>query len=326
MLKYSAKYFAKTAKISKEMKNSPIVTLQFFQRKDEALLAGMDEVLALLKSETDTSKYSIKYLPEGTAIKGIEVVLELEGQYFEFGEYEGMIDGILSRQTSLATNAKAVVEVSNGKEVIFMGDRSDHYSNQERDGYAISLGGISTQVTDAHISKHDGKAVGTVPHALIQLHSGNLVEALKSYEKAFPNEDLVALVDYNNDVITDSIKAFKEFGTKLVAVRVDTSMGVSDKMFLNNEEYGVTPIQIKSLRNALDLVGAKDVKIIVSSGFNIEKIKLFEKENTPVDIYGVGASLLQIKNTFSADAVKLNGIEEAKVGRKYNHNDSLLDF
>ncbi len=326
MLKYSAKYFYKTAKISKEMKDTPIVTLQFFQRKDNAILCGMTEVLELLEKETKTSNYSIKYLEEGSLIQNKEVVLELEGHYFEFGEYEGIIDGILSRQSSLATNARNVVEVSNGKNLIFMGDRSDHYLNQSRDGYAINLGGISTQVTDAHIEHHDGIAVGTIPHALIQMHKGDIVKTLEAYEKAFPDEKLVALVDYNNDVISDSIKAFKAFPNKLVAVRVDTSEGVSDTMFLNNEEYGVTPTQIKSLRNALDRVGAQNVKIIVSSGFNVEKIKRFEASNAPVDTYGVGASLLQINNTFSADAVKVNGEKEAKVGREYKENKKLLYY
>ena len=322
MLKYSAKYFAKTAKISKD-NNTKSIVMQFFQRGENAILGGMNEVLELLKKETDTSLYSIKYLEEGSLIQKTEVVLELEGNYFQFGEYEGIIDGILSRATSLATNAKNIIEVAGGKEIIFMGDRADHYLNQERDGQSIALGGIKTQVTDAHISKHNGKAVGTMPHALIQMFGGNLNKALHAYKKAFPEEKLVALVDYNNDVISDSIKAFKEFGDDLIAVRVDTSDGVSDKMFMNNEEYGVTPVQIKSLRKALDMVGGNKVKIIVSSGFDVKKIKLFESQQTPVDTYGVGGSLLKINNTFSADSVMLDGEPQAKEGRGYNKNEKL---
>ncbi|WKX02821.1 nicotinate phosphoribosyltransferase [Candidatus Mycoplasma mahonii] len=323
ILKYSAKYFSKTAKISQHMKPSPIVTMQFFQRQPEGMLAGMDEVLELLKKHTDLSQYTVKYLPEGSVIHGTEVVLEFEGHYHEFGEYEGMIDGILSRSTSLASNARDVVKAAKGKDVIFMGDRSDHYTNQERDGYAIALGGILTQVTDAHIALHDGSAIGTIPHAMIQMHHGDIVKTLKSYRSNFPHEKLVALVDFNNDVISDSIKCFKTFGDELVAVRIDTSEGISDAMFLNDEEFGVTPNLIKSLRNALNHVEANKVKIIVSSGFNVEKINMFEETHTPVDVYGVGASLLKIKHTFSADSVKLNGKELAKVGRKYQINTRL---
>lgn len=326
MEKYIAQYFKKTEKIIKEKLSDSIVVLQFFQRQDESVLSGINESLEFLKENTDTTKYEILYLKEGSTINSKDVVLQLKGNYSEFGVYEGVIDGILSRATSLATNSRKVIDSVNGKKVIFMGDRSDHYSNQERDGYSISIGGITTQVTDAHVSKHDGVAVGTMPHALIQMFEGDLIKALKAYHEVFPKEKLVALVDFNNDVIGDSIKAFKEFGDLLEAVRVDTSIALSDEMFLNNEEYGVTPNMVKKLRLALDEAGATNVKIIVSSGFNVKKIKLFESESAPVDIYGVGASLLQIKNTFTADAVEIDGKDISKVGRSKNTIENLIEF
>ncbi len=320
---YTAKYFFKTQEIIKKYKPNVKVTLQFFQRNNNVILCGMDEVLELLKNNTDTSKYSIKYLKEGTIINEKDVVLELEGDYTEFGIYEGIIDGILARQTSLATNAKRLTNLTD-KQIIFMGDRADHYSNQVRDGYAISCGNIKIQVTKAQTELHDGTYVGTVPHALIQIFKGNLVNAMKAYNKTFPDDKLVALVDFNNDVITDSLNVLKEFKEKLTAVRVDTSDGVSDVYFKNNEEYGVTPNLIKALRNALDFNNGKHVKIIVSSGFDEKKIKLFEKEKTPVDIYGVGGSLLKVTIGFTADAVKLDNQECAKVGRQYKKAKNLI--
>ncbi|CAM2838608.1 nicotinate phosphoribosyltransferase [Vibrio rarus] len=317
MLKYSAKYFDKTSRIVSKHKPNSVVTLQFFQRLDDSILGGMNEVLQLLNSQTNTASYSIKHLNEGAHIAKGEVVLELQGHYSLFGEYEGIIDGILSRNTSLATNAHQVMQVANGKKVIFMGDRADHYLNQELDGYAIALGGIKTQVTDAQVSRHDGNAVGTIPHALIQMFEGDLVAALHAYHETFPDEDLSALVDFNNDVIQDSLKALAAFGKRLVSVRVDTSANMSDAMFTNDEEFGVTPNMVTKLREALDKHNGAHVKIIVSSGFDVAKIKRFEQHNAPVDIYGVGASLLTIHNTFTADAVRIDGKEIAKVGRGY---------
>ena len=250
--------------------------------------------------------------------------MQLKGNYKYFGIYEGVIDGILSRATSLATNAYNIIKVANKKEIIFMGDRSDHYINQTRDGQSIALGGIHTQVTNAQVSLHNGKAIGTIPHVLIQMFKGDLIKSLKAYHDTFPDEKIVSLVDFNNDVIKDSLSSFKEFKENLIAVRVDTSLSVSDAMFLNNEEYGVTPNLIKNLRKQLDKVGAKKVKIIVSSGFDVEKIKLFENNNTPVDIYGVGASLLKINNTFTADAVEIDELKIAKVGRKINDVSKMI--
>ncbi|MCP4355982.1 MAG: hypothetical protein GY793_10215 [Proteobacteria bacterium] len=207
-----------------------------------------------------------------------------------------------------------------------MGDRADHYTNQSRDGYAISLGGIETQVTKAHTELHDGQSVGTVPHALIQMFGGNLVDALKAYKQTFPEENLVALVDFNNDVITDSLLALKEFGDDLKAVRVDTSDGVSDAYFKNDEEFGVTPNLIKALREALDTNNGKHVNIIVSSGFNVKKIKNFENVKSPVDVYGVGGSLLTINIGFTADAVIIDGVNCAKSGRGFNENPNLIKY
>lgn len=317
MKQYSAKYFGKTSQIIRENLPETKVTLQFFQRKDNVMLCGINEVLELLKNNTDISKYQIKYLEEGTIINAKDVVLELEGPYYEFGELEGIIDGILARQSSLATNAREISLAAKGKDVVFMGDRADHYINQERDGYAVALGGIKIQVTDAQVKLHDGIAVGTMPHAMIQAFGGDLNAALRAYKKTFPNEKLTALVDFNNDVLTDALKAAKEFGEDLGAIRVDTSENMSDAMFLNDEEFGVTSNMVKTLRKNLDLIGAKHVKIIVSSGFDAKKIREFEATNTPVDIYGVGGSILKINLGFTADAVRLNDKEIAKAGRGY---------
>ncbi len=321
--KYIAEYFFKTKKIIENFKPESIFTLQFFQRKNNTVLCGMKEVLELLKDNTDISKYEIKYLEDGTIINEKDVVLELTGNYSQFGIYEGMIDGILARQTSIATNARTVKN-STEKQLIFMGDRADHYSNQVSDGYAVSCGGITTHVTQAQTEINGGESVGTIPHALIQMFDGNLIQALKAYKEIFPNQPLVALVDFNNDVIKDSLLALNEFGKELKAVRVDTSDGVSDEFFQNDEEYGVTPNLIKALRKALDENNGKHIQIIVSSGFTANKIALFEKHKSPVDVYGIGGSLLKINIGFTADAVVIDGKKCAKSGREYKNNPNLI--
>ena len=55
----------------------------------------------------------------------------------------------------------------------------------------------------------------------------------------------------------------------------------------------------------------------MSGGFNEEKIKYFEKNITPVDIYGVGSSLLKGNNDFTADIIKVENKNIAKYGRDY---------
>ncbi|EFF41805.1 nicotinate phosphoribosyltransferase [Mycoplasmopsis alligatoris] len=326
--KYIASYFFKASKILEEECKNNIITLQFFQRKDNAILAGMDEVLELLKKETDTSKYTIRYLPEGSKINNLDIVLELVGNYQYFGKWEGVIDGILARSTSIASNAYDCVIAAKGKPIIFMGDRADHYLNQKVDGKAVKLGGVKLVSTAAQKANENEITFGSVPHVLIQGFGGDIVKAMQAYSKHFPNNKLIALVDYSNDVIKESLKVWENLGNKVWGIRLDTSKNMIDHMFDNDEvkHYGVNVEQVKRLRKALDDAGATEYKIVVSSGFDRKKIEDFEANNTPVDYYGVGQSLFKLSNSFSADATVLNGKKEAKEGRGYRHNPNLITY
>ncbi|MEE3928099.1 nicotinate phosphoribosyltransferase [Mycoplasmopsis ciconiae] len=327
--KYIASYFEKTKHILEHEKPNNIIKLQFFQRKDNAILAGMNEVLALLEEVTDTSKYVIRYLPEGSKINNLEIVLELEGNYQDFGMWEGMIDGILARSTSIASNAYACVQAAKGKPIIFMGDRADHYINQEIDGKAIALAGVKLVSTEAQKQNQNKDEItfGSVPHVLIQGFGGDITAAMLAYSKHFPNNKLIALVDYHNDVIKESLKVWDALGDKVWGVRLDTSKNMVDHMFDNEEpHYGVNIEQVKRLRKALDQAGATNYKIVVSSGFDAQKIKDFEDNNAPVDYYGVGQSIFKLSNSFSADATMLNNQKEAKEGRSYRENGKLVVY
>jgi len=65
------------------------------------------------------------------------------------------------------------------------------------------------------------------------------------------------------------------------------------------------------------------VKIVVSGGFTVEKIRQFEEQDVPVDMYGVGSSLFQGRFDFTADVVRVEGKPCAKVGRSYRPNPRL---
>lgn len=323
---YISDYFFIAKKVVEQFQPNNNVVLQFFQTKNKTILAGISEALLFLKENLPNKNTVIRYLEDGSEISEREVVLELEGKYQDFGIFEGIIDGILSRATSIATNARNCVIAANKKEVICMSDRSDHYCNQIRDAEAMVIGGI-TSFSTQNQSLKKYTVYGSIPHALIQNFNGNLLLCMQHYQHLYPQDELVGLVDYHNNVIKDSLLLWNHFKNTLKGVRVDTSIANRDEMFQNNEqEFGVTPNQIKKLRKALDDVGANSVKIFVSSGFTPEKIKFFEDEKTPVDGYGVGQYLLKVNNFFCADATKLNGQMVAKVGRKYRENPKLKLF
>lgn len=321
---YSANYFLKTRKIVASKLKGHSVTMQFFQRTDDAMLCGIDEVIALIATFAKNPKQlKIEALNDGDIIQENEPVLKITGRYEDFGYLESLIDGILARRTSVATNVYRIKKIIGNKYDMFsMADRQDDYLTQAGDGYATYVAGVKKVSTDAQGLYWGGKGMGTMPHALIQICKGDIIKASKLYLETFPNEKVTALVDYNNDVITDSIKLAKALKNKLGAVRVDTSKALIDKYFENKntkgfDPHGVCKELIFALRKTLDVNGFNHVKIIVSSSFDYKKIKDFISHKVPVDVFGVGSAL--VKNdtvSFTGDLVMLDNKPEAKVGRK----------
>lgn len=328
---FSASYFMKTEKIIKDCFPDVNVTMQFFTRK-ESVLCGVDEAIALLHTfANNPENLQIYALNDGDEIKPFEPVLKIKGRYQDFGYLEGVIDGILARRTSVCTNCSEIIKAkSENASVMFFGDRDDDPTNHQGDGYAAYVAGIKLVCTDAMGEWTGLKGIGTMPHALIVMHSKDLIAASEAFAKAFPDDNLTILVDTNNDVINDSLLVARHFKEKLWGVRVDTSISLQDKYFQRqNIPYedmstrGVNVKLIKALRKALDDEGFNHVKIVVSSGFDAEKVKLFTKENAPVNTYGIGGSLIKCTRSFTGDVVNINGIAMAKEGRKELFSDRL---
>ncbi|MCQ2792528.1 MAG: nicotinate phosphoribosyltransferase [Bacilli bacterium] len=327
---YSANYFLKTRKIVARHLANHKVTMQFFQRENDAMLCGIDEVIALIATFAKNPKQlKIEALNDGDIIKENEPVLKITGRYEDFGYLESLIDGILARRTSVATNVYRIKKVLGNKYDMFsMADRQDDYLTQAGDGYATYVAGVKKVSTDAQGLYWGGKGMGTMPHALIQMCHGDVIKAAKFYHQTFPKEKVTALVDYNNDVITDALKLAKALKTDLRAVRVDTSKALVDKYFKNKkvkgDVHGVAKELIIALRKALDENGYSYVKIVVSSSFTLKKIQEWVKLKVPVDTYGIGSALV-INTTcgFTGDLVMLDNKPEAKFGRKNIVNKRL---
>lgn len=320
---YAANYFLKSREIVSKCAPGHIVTMQFFQRTDDAKLCGVDEAIALIHTFAKSPQnLDIYALNDGDIIQANEPVLKVTGRYEDFGFLESMIDGILARRTSVCTNVYWVMKELNGTDIFSMADRQDDYQTQIGDGYASYVAGIRKVSTDAQGYWWGGKGVGTMPHALIELCGGDICKASDIYHATYPNEQVTALIDYHNNVVHDSLMLAKHLGKTLRAVRVDTSKALIDHYFDDKDTsgfdpHGVCKELIFALRKALDDAGYNWVKIIVSSSFNKEKIREWIKLGVPVDTYGVGTSFVNNMTCgFTGDLVELDGKPEAKEGRK----------
>ena len=223
--------------------------------------------------------------------------------------------------------------------------------------------------TDAQGDWWGGAGGGTVAHAAIASFLGDTAEAMMQFANILPARiPRIALVDFNNDSVRDTLRVldvmfakYRELMNakneeeakkyKLYGVRLDTSGSLRDVSVqpLGDValDLGVNPRLVFNVRQAIDNAWenwnlpevwkeagkeyCRSVKIVVSGGFNPDKIRKFEKLEVPVDIYAVGSYLFNNSNVTSTDytadvvRVKIHGewMDMAKVGRKVGENENL---
>ena len=203
--------------------------------------------------------------------------------------------------------------------------------------YAKELGPFVS--TDAQGDWWGGAGGGTVAHAAIASFLGDTAEAMMQFGRILPPHiPRIALVDFNNDSIADSLDVLNTMFARyrelidagneaeaakyvLYGVRLDTSGSLRDVSVppLGDPalDLGVTPRLVFNVRQALDAAWerwdipadwqaraqeyCKNVKIVVSGGFRPEKIQRFEKLCVPADIYGVGSYLFNNNGTTVTD-------------------------
>ncbi|HEC24218.1 MAG TPA: nicotinate phosphoribosyltransferase [Chloroflexi bacterium] len=223
--------------------------------------------------------------------------------------------------------------------------------------------------TDAQGDWWGGPGGGTVPHAVIACFFANTTEAMLCFAATQPpHVPRIALVDFNNDCVGTSLAVAKAMFERyrdlkaagqdqeaekfrLFGVRLDTSSDVRDvalePMGDPTLDLGVNPRLVVAVRKALDRAWeswdlpaawqeearnyCRGIRIVVSGGFNPEKIARFERLGVPADIYGVGSSLMandsKTNTDFTADVVRIKvgdeWVDMAKVGRRACDNPDL---
>ena len=311
----------------------PRVVMQVFQ-KEHSYLGGMDEAIAILKlCSHDWEPLTVHALFDGDRIEPWETVITIEGDYTLFAQLETLYLGVLARRTRITTNVVEVLAAANGKRIIFMPARHDHWKVQTGDGYAAFVAGrvCGAEVgvtTDDQASWWGGKGIGTVPHSLIAAYGGNTVlAATKFAEWASPETNVTVLVDFANNSVETALEVARALGPKLWGVRLDTSESLVDRSLWGElgdfKPTGVNERLVHKVRDALDRDGFERVKIVASGGFTVEKIREFEERQVPVDAYGIGSSLIRGSNDFTADVVLADGRPTAKAGRRFRPNPRL---
>jgi nicotinate phosphoribosyltransferase len=216
----------------------------------------------------------------------------------------------------------------------------------KREVGAIGFVANATDATAHFFGQPGGR--GTMPHALIG-YAGSTVRAAEMMFEAFPNQELVALVDYYGREVSDGLEVCRRFPDLAAAgrlgVRLDTHGGryvegldlarsyavlerhapQAIRGYRTEQELrflvgtGVSAAAIWHVREQFDAAGFPKVRIIASSGFTPAKCRTMAVAQAPVDAIGTGSYLPETwtETYATADIVEYDGQVSVKVGREF---------
>lgn len=376
---YTDKYFLRTSEILKKLNLNPFVRAQFSIRQGPGEVAGLEKALAIVDKYSDFRKNGgrIFALKEGDQYQGKETLMLLEGRAQDIVELETMILGVLSKATTcknegvknvdleqVKRNTRAVIDLIGDRPLIYMGARHWGYDEDAAIARAVFEAGGSETSTDIGAQTARRSGVGTIPHYLENIFAWKygkdwaVLKAAEAFDDVIdPKVPRIALIDYNNKEIDDSLKVALSLNTALYAVRVDTcGENIAEGAWKTVDEIpaeiraqiaeadlkywagsGVSISGVSALRTALDSFGYQEVKIVLSSGFgdtrkvqaflNAEKI-LGQKLFDALGVGGLYTPRREAKLELVAVADKAEDLDKfpmAKVGRGYRPNPRLQE-
>jgi nicotinate phosphoribosyltransferase len=190
--------------------------------------------------------------------------------------------------------------------------------------------------------------MGTMPHALIG-YAGSTVRGAEMFHETFPEQALTVLVDYFGREITDGLAVCRRFPDLAEAGRLSVRLDTHGGRFLEGldpaESYavlerhapgairryrsdaelrtlvgtGVSVAAVWRMREALNEAGFPRVRIVVSSGFGVDKCRVMADAHAPIDVVGTGSFIPDAwaETYATADIVEYDGTAMVKVGREF---------
>ncbi len=303
-------YFIRTKQILDKKNIKRRVVAEVFAKAlprhwEWAVLCGLEEVIDLLSSHDVT----VRSLPEGSIFYPGQPVLEIEGEYTDFGIHETAILGFLCQATGIATMAARCRVAAGDRPLLSFGARRMHPAVAPMIDRAAYIGGCDGVSSVASAEKLGLVPSGTMPHALI-LILGDTVDAARSFNEIIDKAvNRIVLIDTFNDEKFEALSVAEALGKDLFGIRLDTP----------GSRRGNFRELLSEVRWELNLRGYSHVKLFASGGLNEYSIK---ELNGVCDAYGVGTSISSaVTVDFSFDIVEIEGAPIAKRGKKSGRKD-----
>lgn len=358
---WTDKYFTRTRAIVERHGDCTVTYAVFMRRPVLAATRLAREWLENMGAARGATFQVDEMFREGDWVGAGEPLMYITGSFAALVDLETLFLQKLGAACVAAYNAFAMCEELPG--VAFLAMDARHCAGTEMAelmAYAASVGsqtaraksgakGFIGNATDAtaHFFGADAGR-GTMPHALIG-YAGSTVRAAQMFHETFPDENLIVLVDYFGQEITDALAVCRAFPEMAAAgrlgVRLDTHGGRYVEGLDTQASYdvlernaprairgyrtetelrhligtGVSAAAIWHMREQLDAAGFPKAKIVASSGFSPAKCKVMAYAEAPVDVIGTGSYLPANWNeTYAtADVVAYDGVARVKVGREF---------
>ena len=344
---YIDKYFLRSKEILQKERLNPVVKLNVFMRNAACHVYGINEAIDIIKNYAPGAV--VHSLREGEYADSCETIMLIEGCVQDVIDLETMYLGVISAETTrrvdgrdirldeIERTTRAIVELSHPRPVIYMGARHWRWDRDAEISRACFNGGAAGCSTDIGAATAGKKGVGTIPHALEAIFhwktkdaSMAILSAVQAFDRHIP-EDVprIALVDYANKELSDSLRCGREIGSRLWGIRIDTcGENYMEGMVPDKPRAkGVSVEGVCTVRKALDDAFLHKVNICLSSGFadparvrtfvNAEKdlgMKLFDM---------LGAGEVFYSRVATGDIIEVEGEDIHKVGRLHRPNKRL---
>lgn len=235
-------------------------------------------------------------------------ILTVRASFADAVVLETLILSILNHDSAIASAAARMVTAAASRPVIEMGSRRTHERAAVASARAAYLAGVTATSNLEAARSYGVPSAGTAAHAFTLLFTDkNGPDELGAFRTQVERLGLgtTLLVD-TYDITRGVANAIEAAGPELGAVRIDS---------------GDLGILARQVRDQLDSLGAHRTKIVVSGDLDEYAIASLRAE--PVDIYGVGTSLVTGSGAPTAGMVyKLVEIDGIPVAKRSSHKES----
>jgi nicotinate phosphoribosyltransferase len=234
--------------------------------------------------------YSVR---EGELVFPNEPVLRVEGNLIETQLIESILLNIINFQSLIATKAARMRLVAGeDRQLVDFGLRRAQGLGAIHASKAAMIGGFNSTSNVFSAREFGFESTGTMAHSWIQAY-GHELEAFREFVKIYPDGGILLIDTFDTlkTGVPNAIKVAKELeksGSKLMGIRLDS---------------GDLAALSKAARKMLDDEGLHYVKIVVSNQLDEYLIRSLLDQKAPIDVFGVGTSLVIGKGEGALDGV-----------------------